>query len=104
MADRQFLKQLAKKLADEGRIIEAGWVTLRLSGFPPADTPSDQMDLLRLAFMCGAAHMFNRILDMPDSETAPGEKDVAILDLMNDELNAFARDVRLHAEKTAGSA
>ncbi len=29
MADRQFLEQLTKRLADEGKLIEAGWVSLR---------------------------------------------------------------------------
>jgi hypothetical protein len=34
MADRQFLEQLSRKLADEGKLIEAGWVALRLQAIP----------------------------------------------------------------------
>ena len=34
MADRQFLERLTKTLADEGKLIEAGWVSLRLAAIP----------------------------------------------------------------------
>jgi len=34
MADRAYLQQVARKLADEGKLIEAGWLSMRLFAVP----------------------------------------------------------------------
>lgn len=44
---------VAKKLADDGKLIEAGWVGLKLAAIP-ADAPQVQVDEMRLAFMAQA--------------------------------------------------
>lgn len=67
MADRQFLEQLSRRLADEGKLIEAGWVGLRLAAVP-LNAPAAQLEEMRNAFMAGAQHLFSSIIrsSIPD--------------------------------------
>lgn len=102
MADRQFLEQLSKKLADDGRLIEAGWVTLRIAAMDPT-APKTQLDEMRMAFMAGAQHLFASImtvLDPGDTETAA---DLRRMNLIDRELRAFADELKLRLA-TAGRA
>jgi hypothetical protein len=60
--------ELSKKLADEGKLIEAGWVGYRMMVLPP-DAPQVQIDECRMAFMAGSQHLFSSIMSILD----PGE-------------------------------
>jgi hypothetical protein len=96
--------ELSKRLASEGRLIEAGWAGYRLLVLPQ-DASQIQIDECRTAFMAGSQHLFSSImviLDPGDSE--PTDADLKKMDLIDKELRAFAREMNLKATRTRGSA
>jgi hypothetical protein len=93
MADRAYLEQLTRRLADEGRLIEAGWVLLRLAVMPH-DAPPAQIDGMRLAYMAGAQHLFGSILTALDADAEPTEADLRRMDAIHAELDAFAEELK----------
>jgi hypothetical protein len=103
MADRAYLEQLTKRLADDGRLIEAGWVALRLAIIPENAT-GNQLDSMRFAYMAGAQHLFSSILAMlePGADEVPAE--VKRMDLINKELEAFTKEMELRVAKPKGQA
>ena len=103
MADRQFLQQLTRKLADEGKLIEAGWVGMRLHVMRP-DAPADQLREMRMAFMAGAQYLFSSMMDALDQDHEPTDADMRRMDLINAELQAFTKELELRVAKSAGSA
>jgi hypothetical protein len=102
MADRQFLEQLSRKLADEGRLIEAGWVALRIQAIPH-NAPAVQLQEMRMAFMAGAQHLFASMLGILDPGLEETPADLTRMDLIHKELAAFERELRLRMTKPAGS-
>ena len=79
---------LTKALADEGKLIEAGWVSLRHVTMPP-DAPQEQLDDLRMAFFAGAQHLFGSIMNILDAGEEATDADQARMSAINDELNTF---------------
>jgi len=95
---REFLELLTKRLADEGKLIEAGWVGLRLAAIP-LDAPEIQIREMRNAFMAGAQHLFSSIINMLDADTEPTAADMKRMDLIDAELKLFAKEVQGRAHK-----
>jgi hypothetical protein len=93
MADRAYLEGLTRKLADDGRLIEAGWVALRIA-VVPHDAPPEQLASMRLAYMSGAQHLFGSIMSVLDAGDEPTEADMRRMDLINAELTAFTEELR----------
>ena len=102
MADRQFLEQLSRKLADEGKLIEAGWVALRVQAIP-LNAPAVQLQEMRMAFMAGAQHLFASMLGILDPGLEETPADMRRMDLIHKELAAFEQELRLRMTKPAGS-
>jgi hypothetical protein len=102
MADRHFLEQLTKRLADEGKLIEAGWVGFRLRFVPPSVCAA-QLDALRLAYLCGAQHLFASMITMLDPGTDETEADLGRMDLIAQEVEAITQELQLRAARSAGS-
>jgi hypothetical protein len=92
MADRQYLELLSRKLADEGKLIEAGWVALRIMAIAD-DAPAVQLAEMRMAFMAGAQHLFGSILTMLDPGTEETEADLTRMDLIQKELDSFGAEL-----------
>ena len=84
------LIELSKQLTDRGKLIEAGWVGLRLAAIP-VDAPQVQLDEMRIAFFAGAQHLFASIVAMMDPGAEPTEADLARMDQIKDELDSFIR-------------
>lgn len=103
MADRQYLEQLSRQLADNGKLIEAGWVALRLHAIP-LDAPAAQLDDMRYAYMVGAQHLFSSMLSIMDPGLEETEADVRRMDLIHRELEAFRKEIELRAAQTKGRA
>jgi len=101
MADRQFLERLTKELADQGKLIEAGWVSLRLHAIP-LNAPASQLHEMRLAFMAGAQHLFASMIGMLDPEPEETPADMARMELIHQELEAFRGELELWVAKTGG--
>jgi hypothetical protein len=92
MRDR-LLRELTKTLADEGRLIESGWVGLQLAAVPE-NAPPIQIREMRMAFMAGAQHLFSSImvvLEPGDHEAT--EADLKRMDLIAAELDAFRAEM-----------
>jgi len=94
--------QLSKVLADEGKLIEGGWVVLR-SMIPP-DASQAQIDEMRLAYMAGAEHLFASLLTILDPGTEPTDADLRRVDLINEELNVWRDEIQLRRRRAEGSA
>jgi|SRR5215471_1490547 len=95
MADRAFLQQLMKRLADDGKIIESGWVSLRLVAIP-LDAPAIQLSEMRKAYMAGAQHLFASIMSfLDDDDDDPTPDDLRRMDLISKELEEYQRELEL---------
>jgi hypothetical protein len=101
MADRAFLERLTKQLANEGKLIEAGWVAMRLAAIPD-NAPAIQLQEMRLAYMAGAQHLFASMIAILDDDREPTDADMARMDLIHKELEAFRSELELWVAKAKG--
>lgn len=101
--NREVLEALAKKFADEGRLIEAGYIGMRMTLIPPTATEGQVRDM-RLAYMAGAQHLFAALMVILDEDAEPTDTDMRRMELINKELAAFADELRLMVKKPRGSA
>lgn len=83
-----------KKLADDGKLIEAGWVSLRKVWFPE-DAPPEQIKDLRWAYMAGAQHVFSSLLVIMDEDRDPTPADLRKMELIHNELEAFRIEMEM---------
>jgi hypothetical protein len=103
MADRAFLERLSRELADQGKLIEAGWVGLRVA-CDLEDAPKVQLEEMRNAFFAGAQHLFSSIMTILEPDAEPTEKDLERMDLIDKELRAFINDFTIRNIPIGGSA
>jgi hypothetical protein len=73
---RKLVDELTRRLIDDGRIIEAGWMSFRIMCLPD-DAPEIQVAEMRNAFFAGAQHLFGSITSMLDADADPTEADLA---------------------------
>lgn len=97
------LNQLMVKASDAGRLIEAGWISLRIAAIP-ADAPQVQLDGMREAFFAGAQHLFSSIMGVLDAGEDPTEDDLRRMSLIQAELDAFIADYSARHMPAAGRA
>jgi hypothetical protein len=103
MADRAFLERLSRELADQGKLIEAGWVGLRIA-CDLEDAPKIQLEEMRNAFFAGAQHLFSSIMTILEPDAEPTDKDLERMDLIARELEKFINDFSLRNLPTEGKA
>lgn len=94
MADCAFLERLSRELTDQGKLIEAGWVGLRLAAMDPT-APADQLREMRMAFFGGAQHLFSSIMSILEPGAEPTDKDLERMGLIQAELQEFIKDFEL---------
>ncbi len=94
MADRAHLEKLSRDLTDKGKIIEAGWVGLRLAAIP-LDAPATQLEEMRGAFFAGAQHLFSSMMAIMDPGEEPTKADLDRLSLIQGELDSFIQQFEL---------
>lgn len=97
------LERLSRELTDAGKLIEAGWVGLRIAAIDPA-APDDQLREMRMAFFAGAQHLFHSIMTILEPGEEPTDKDLDRMSLIETELRAFIRDFEMRYCKTEGTA
>ena len=94
MADsRKLLVDLSKRLADEGKLIEAGWISYRAVVLHP-QAPAVQIEECRIAFFAGAQHLFGSIMTTLEPGSEPTENDLKRMDLINAELDRFIAEFK----------
>lgn len=94
--------ELTRKAMDEGRVIEVGWLALRLAVVPP-DASAVQLRMMRMAYYGGAQHLFASIMgsDGMDAGEEPTEGDMDRMDKIRKELDAFVAELKSHTSKGA---
>ncbi len=103
MADRAYLERLSRELTDNGKLIEAGWLGLRIA-CDLEDAPKVQLEEMRNAFFAGAQHLFSSIMTILDPGAEPTDKDLERMDAIDRELKAFINDFSIRNLTTGGSA
>lgn len=88
MADRAYLERLSRQLADDGKLIEAGWISLRLAAIP-LDASAVQLEEMHKAYMAGAQHLFASIMTILEPDAEPTDNDLRRMDLIAGELSAY---------------
>lgn len=94
---------LAKKLADQGRLIEAGFIAMRAAIIPP-DASETQVSEMRTAYMGGAQHLLATMMAVLDPDSDPTPADLRRMSLIDLELRAFAKELELRVAHPGGSA
>ena len=95
---RLALEKLSRDLSDRGKLIESGWVAFRLF-VVPADAPQIQIDEMRHAYMAGAQHLFSSVMTIMEPGNEPTDADLRRMDLIADELDAFAKELSARVNK-----
>jgi hypothetical protein len=83
------LRRAERSLTDQGKLIEAGWISLRVR-VVPLDASTVQLREMRMAFFGGAAHLFHAIMTVLEPGAEPTDKDMQRMSLIQTELAAFA--------------
>lgn len=92
---REQLDALSKKLADEGKIIAAGFVGMRMA-LIPLNAPQAQVDDMERAYLSGAQHLWSSMMSIMDPDAEPTEADMRRMDLIDKELRAAAERLKRH--------
>ena len=100
---REIIEGVTKRLIDEGKIIEAGWVSLKMMAVPE-DAPKIQIEEMRNAFFAGAQHLLGSIMSTLDQGDEPTEADLRRLNNIQVELDLFIKDYSLKHSKVEGTA
>ena len=85
---KQLADELARKLIDEGKLIEVGFVTLCSMAMRP-DAPKDWREEARMVFFAGAQHVFGSIMSVLDPGEEPTDDDMRRMSLIQEELDRF---------------
>jgi hypothetical protein len=114
MADRGIIDKMAedvtKRLADQGKLIEAGYAAFRLQTARDPDR-TDVLRLgyiagddLRLAYIAGAAHCYSSLMAMLD----PGQDETAAylsrMEKLHDEIQQLQSELTARLMSTRGKA
>lgn len=100
---RQMVDELTKGLVDQGKLLEAGWLSFRVMVIHP-DAPQIQLDEMRTAFFSGAQHLFGSIMSFMEDGQEPTDADLRRMDQVHEELEDFLKVFKLRLERTKGSA
>lgn len=101
MADGVHLERLSRELTEQGKLVEAGWVGLRLAAIPH-DAPAVQLEEMRTAFFAGAQHLFSSVMTIMDPGDEPTDADMRRIRRIDDELCAFLREYELRHSQVKG--
>jgi len=83
---------LAQSLADEGKLVEAGWVAMFSTTLKDADPV--QIAEMRKAYFAGAQHLFSSIIGLVDESAGPSDQDIRRMDSISEELKYWVEEIR----------
>ena len=92
-----------KKAADEGRLIELGWLAYRTCIMPP-DAGNTQISETRLAFFAGAEYLYSSIMNILDPEEDETLADMTRMQNIHNELMEFRKQLELLVQRPEGKA
>jgi len=82
---------LTKRMADDGNVVEGGWLIFKAQ-VVPKEAHQSQIDAMKLSFYSGAQHLFASIMSMLDRGSEPTEKDLDRISGIHKELQDFVED------------
>jgi hypothetical protein len=88
----QLHDELAKRLTDEGKLIESGWAVMNALVLPPDASPTQRSEM-RKAFFMGAQHLYASIMGIMEEDREPTDNDMKRMSLIHNELEAFRKEV-----------
>lgn len=100
---KEMIKLLQKELVDQGKIIEAGFASLKAMSIDPAASEV-QLREMRMSFFAGAAHLFGSIMGSLDDGDEATDDDMRRMGLIEAELKAFLEEFKLQHMPVKGSA
>jgi len=89
---RAVADEVAKQAADQGKLIEAGWIGLKLTAYPNGMVPAQEKQL-RDAFFGGAQHLYGSIMGIMDDGAEPTENDMKKMELIDAELQGYLHEL-----------
>lgn len=95
--------KLCRELADRGKIIEAGFLSLQFITIPPDASPI-QISEMRKAFFAGAQHLWDSIMGLLEAGSEPTENDLRRMSTINSELEDFVNQLKVQHTSTSGNA
>lgn len=99
---RTIAERMARDLADQGRVLEAGWQMYRLLLLKvPAHEARDE---LREAFEAGAEYIFGTLMAMLEPGEMETGNDLRRMHRLNAELQPIRERLKLKYGRTAGRA
>lgn len=87
------INKLAKNAVDQGKIIEAGWLAMKIMAVPAGATEAQMRDM-RNCFFAGAQHLYASILAVLDPGSDATEQDMARMTLIDEELKQFVAKLK----------
>lgn len=90
--DRKVHDAVIRKLVDDGKVIEAGWMSMRITLL--RDASQIQIDEMRKAFFAGAQHLFASIMGMLEPGAEPTAKDLERMTQIASELDRFVKELQ----------
>lgn len=88
---RALVEQITRQLTDDGKIIEAGWESLRIMTIPD-NAPAMQLGAMRDAFFAGAQHLFGSMVTIMDADEEPTDNDLFRMGQIDAELKRFIKE------------
>ncbi len=101
--DKSAVDNLCRELTDKGKLIEAGWLSLKVT-IISANAPQIQIEEMRKAFFAGAQHLFSSILSILEPDAEPTEKDLRRMSQISQELNDFIEQFKADRVSPSGRA
>lgn len=102
MADRAHLERITKEFLDQGKLIEAGWIGMRIV-CDLVDAPAMQLHQMRMAFFAGAQHLLGSIMGALDPDQEPTDDDMRRMENIQRELDIFITEfARDHIPQQGG--
>ncbi len=95
--------RLTKDLADQGKLVEAGFAAFALYVIPK-DAPPLQLSEMRLAYMAGAEHLFSSIMNILDPGSEPTAADLKRMDLIDREIAEWRGKLSERVQPSQGRA
>jgi hypothetical protein len=91
--------KLAKGMADEGLLINGGWLLFEAVFMPPGSVSEQQRHDMRMAFMAGADHLWSGLMVTMDQGKEPTAADDARMIFIQNELDLFREEFDRYYKK-----
>lgn len=93
--------EVTKKFTDAGLLVEAGWAAYAIVAMPK-NADAAAIGECRMAFMAGAEHLFDSIMNFLDPGEEPTMADLRRMDLVQQEIDIWRAKLFERVHPTQG--